>query len=159
MGWTYYTQPNWGAPADVTIGINHSISVGRGDKKDRIMEWRLEWEFRLGPQHDVPGICFGPGFQNNTGATSRSTAEYYTGGISFNISNSTGVIPDLTSGDACSIPLGPVGYLGRNETDLRCPLVTWPRPNPTSCAFSIDEKAADHVSQAMIKEFQCKGAK
>jgi hypothetical protein len=158
MGWTYNARPDWSVPAAVTMGVNHSDQVGKGDTADRVTEWRLDWEFRLGPQLDAPGICFGPRSQNDTGTTTNSTTAYFTGSISFNVNNSTGVIPDLAGRDNCSVPLAGVSYLGRDDTKSRCSLVTLPKLNPNTCAFSMDKKAADQVSQAMATASKCKGA-
>jgi len=150
MGWNdHRTDSNWGPPADVALGINASLSVATNSEA----QWSLQYEFRIGPD---PNDCSGLGFQHDAGATSSSNAWFHTGRIFFNVSNTTGIMPDITHGGACSVPLGAVRYLGQNETDEQCPLLSWPRPNPTPCAFKIDSNAASQVAPAMMDAANCK---
>jgi len=37
-------RPDWSAPADVTMDVNHSSFVEKGDVEDKITEWMLEWD-------------------------------------------------------------------------------------------------------------------
>jgi hypothetical protein len=151
MGWSEErTDPKWPPPGDSVLAINSSQAV----VADNSSWWSLEYEFRFGPR---PNDCSGPGFQPQSGGSQTSNAWFYTGSMFFNISNSTGAMPDMKSGGSCSVGLGAVGFTGQNDTDPRCPALSWLRPNPSSCAFSIDNNVTDQVSRAMVNASQCKG--
>lgn len=150
MGWNERTtHPEWPPPGDSVLAINSSQYV----IVDNSSSWSLEYEFRFGSDD-----CSGPGFHFESGGTHISTARFYTGAIFFNVSNSTGAIPDIKTGGSCSVGLGAVGFTGPNKTEPSCPGLLWPRPSPSSCAFSIDDGVADQVSRTMVNVSKCNGA-
>jgi hypothetical protein len=145
---------DWGPPPDKYLWINSTSRISYYNESDR--HWNqsrfsLSWSFRLGDRDR----CTGPGFGDDGSRPFRGFAQFYTGKVFFNVSNSTGVMPDLVSHGPCALELGAVGYQGPNSTEETCPLLSWPRPNPTPCAFTIDSKAVDQVSKAMVNRSGC----
>lgn len=132
----------WAPPPDKHIMINSTASEAVVYNNESI--FAIEWFFGLGDGERCRPAPKQPPY-----------ADYTRGLILFNTSNVTGVMPDITSGGPCALPLGAIGYLGANQTDATCPLLSRPRPTPALCAYLIDAQLEDQVSKTMVNESRC----
>jgi hypothetical protein len=147
MGWTTNTPYQLSSGPLLAINSSHNIIP------ENLSSYALQYDFRLGPR---PNDCSGPGFQPESSGSVGATSAFFTGRILFNISNITGIVPDIEGSGECGTPLGAVGYAGPNETNSSCPLLSWPRPKPKTCAYTVNAQSASQVTQAMGNQSHCK---
>ncbi|KAF2674608.1 hypothetical protein BT63DRAFT_462168 [Microthyrium microscopicum] len=132
----------WGPPAAKYLAINASNSMARTNEST----WVLEYGFVVG--NDLG--CFGKYIRdddfNYPGRRDR---------IFFNISKTSGSMPDIRADGSCPPSIGVVGIQGPNQTNPACPLLSTPRPDPIPCAFTVDQQVVDQVSQSMVERSKC----
>lgn len=155
MGWDNMMPsnryPNWGPPADFILAVNSSDGLS----SERYPTWKLEYGLWFGPRTN--DTCTAQGMQPKTSGSEYSSSSFFRGEVFFNVSNITGVPSEVAADNECAVPLVALGYLGTNETEPACPILSWPRPKPAICSFKVDAGISQQVSQAMKDMPRCAG--
>jgi hypothetical protein len=105
---------------------------------------------------DCPASQLYVNLDNHVVATIPHRKYIFSGSIVFKVSNATGIVPNITTGGPCAVPVGAVDYLGRNSTDERCPLLAIPQRGVVPCAFNIDKGVQDQILDVIRNPSGCK---
>jgi hypothetical protein len=134
IGWDEkQTQINWTAPTENKIlAINSSEWVGLHNAS----YWMLWYRFFMDTQE-----CGGEFYQS--------------GKIFFNVSNTTGIMPDFRSNTSCFDPMGAITLEVQDENKDKCFISKDPVPGPISCAYTLDAEAAAQISSEMANKSRC----
>jgi len=119
------TDPNWAPPGDRYLVINSIADVAQQTNQLGVSNTPSQWDMKTARKL-VSAMFLVPTFMLSFGS------------ITFTVSNVTGIIPDITVGGTCALPVRTVEVLGQNQMVGQCPILSNPQPNPASCAFSMD---------------------
>ena len=112
--------------------------------------WYLEYTIAIGR------TCSGPGFYNPNGSD-YEPLNFREGVITFNISNTVGVTPNISAGGDCPTTLGSINFQGPNQSNPACPILSIPQPAPELCAFKVNSDVARQVASLMTNKTECNG--
>jgi hypothetical protein len=114
------------------------------------LAWYLKYTIAIGR------TCTGPGFYDPN-SSDYERLNFRSGVITFNVSNTVGVVPDVTAGGDCPTTLGAITFQGPNQSNPECPVLSIPQPAPELCAYKVNSDIAMQVTSSMINKTECNG--